>query len=88
MTAPAKLPRRSFLQVVAVAGGGHMLGSFFAPRDADAAPVDASTDPFVANAFITITPDGRITVTAKNPEEGQGVKQSLPMIIAEELDVD
>ena len=88
MTAPAKLQRRSFLQVVAVAGGGLMLGSFFAPRDADAAPVDASTDPFVANAFITITPDGRITVTAKNPEEGQGVKQSLPMIIAEELDVD
>ncbi|MBI2408879.1 MAG: xanthine dehydrogenase family protein molybdopterin-binding subunit [Gemmatimonadetes bacterium] len=89
MTAPAPIHRRSFLQAVALVGGGLMLGSFSAPDDAMAAEAGGpAADPFVPNAFITITPDGKITIIAKNPEEGQGVKQSLPMIIAEELDVD
>ncbi|MHB8840048.1 MAG: molybdopterin cofactor-binding domain-containing protein, partial [Gemmatimonadaceae bacterium] len=89
MTAPANVHRRSFVQVVALVGGGLMLGTFGAADDADAAPADRTVrDPFVPNAFITITPDGKITIVAKNPEEGQGVKQSLPMIIAEELDVE
>ncbi len=89
MTAPASVHRRSFVQVVALVGGGLMLGRFSAAADAEAAPADRTVrDPFVPNAFITITPDGKITIVAKNPEEGQGVKQSLPMIIAEELDVE
>ncbi len=87
MTASCNVHRRSFLQTVAVAGGALMLGSFAAPADADALEPLAD-DAFVPNAFITIAPDGTITIIAKNPEEGQGVKQSLPMIIAEELDVD
>lgn len=87
MTAPANVPRRSFLQVVALVGGGVMLGSFSSATDAGAFE-SHDGDPFVPNAFIKITPDGAITIIAKNPEEGQGVKQSLPMIICEELDVD
>ena len=86
MTTRVNVPRRSFLQVVALVGGGLMLGGYH--REAGAATLDGAVDPFVPNAFIKITPDGKITIIAKNPEEGQGVKQSLPMIICEELDVE
>ena len=74
------LDRRCFLRVSALAGGGFVLGVHVAGEEA------ASV--FTPNAFVKITADGVITVVAKNPEVGQGVKTMLPMLIAEELDVD
>ncbi len=83
-----ELDRRSFMKLTALAGGGLMLGTVF---DSNAQAADATTQPasskFTPNAFVSITADNVITLVAKNPEIGQGVKTSLPMIIAEELDV-
>jgi len=78
------LDRRDFLKVTAVAGGGLLIGTWMAPRAASAAPGAVTFEP---NVFIRITPDGVVTLISKNPEIGQGVKTSLPMLVAEELDV-
>jgi isoquinoline 1-oxidoreductase subunit beta len=77
--------RRSFLRVTALAGGGLLLGSYLRPAGASAGGAAAAFEP---SAFIRIGADGAVTILAKNPEIGQGVKTSLPMIIAEELDVE
>lgn len=74
--------RRSFLRVTALAGGGMILAHCFKPA---AQPLSEAVAP---GAFVRITAHGVVTITAKNPEIGQGVKGMLPMLIAEELDVD
>lgn len=78
------MDRRLFLQVSALAGGGLLLGSAFdwSAAAAEGAPALSPND------FIRIAPDGLVTIVSKNPEIGQGIKTSLPMLIAEELDVD
>ncbi|MDX2261141.1 MAG: molybdopterin cofactor-binding domain-containing protein [Gemmatimonadales bacterium] len=79
----AALDRREFLKVTALAGGGLAIGSWWEPLSAAGQLVE----PFAPNAFIRITADGVITIVSKNPEIGQGIKTSLPMLVAEELDV-
>lgn len=78
--------RRSFLKASAMAGGGLMLA--FNGIDKVIAGVIPEEAAFQPNAFIKISADGLITIMAPNPEVGQGVKTSLPMLVAEELDVD
>ncbi|HEX3868319.1 MAG TPA: molybdopterin cofactor-binding domain-containing protein, partial [Gemmatimonadaceae bacterium] len=81
--------RRSFLRVSAIAGGGIMLGTHLRVFDAAAAyAATPAAGEFAPNAFIRMTPDGLVTIVAKNPEIGQGMKTTLPMLIADELDVD
>ena len=83
--------RRSFLRVSALAGGGMLIATQLEPiveaAGLGALPADAASQPLL-NAFIRIAPDGIVTIVAKNPEIGQGVKTSMPMLVAEELDVE
>jgi len=80
--------RRSFLRVTALAGGGLLAAVYLDPVSEVFAQGGAAALNFVPNAFIKIGPDGFVTIMSKNPEIGQGIKTSLPMLIAEELDVD
>ena len=78
------LSRRGFLQAGAAAGGGLVLSLNlpFAAGDAEAADV------FAPNAFIRIEPSGQVVLTMPYVEMGQGTYTSIPMLIAEELEVD
>ncbi len=79
--------RREFVKLGAVAGGGLLL-AVYAP-DAFAAPdAVAAAAPFEPDAFLRIDPDGTVTITVSRSDMGQGVRTSLPMIVAEELDAD
>ncbi|GLS30919.1 isoquinoline 1-oxidoreductase, beta subunit [Mesorhizobium albiziae] len=77
------LSRRRFLQVAATASGGLVL-SLSMPFTAEAAEGES----FQPNAFITVGGDGRIVLTMPYVEMGQGTYTSIPMLIAEELEVD
>ena len=80
-----QLNRREFLNATALAGGGLALGLYRLDAAAQAAPAAPALSP---QAFIRIAPDGVVTIMARAPEIGQGVRTMLPMLIAEELDVD
>ncbi|QGP78853.1 xanthine dehydrogenase family protein molybdopterin-binding subunit [Sphingobium sp. CAP-1] len=76
------LSRRGFISASLLAGGGLLFDL--------AMPVARAADgtPIILTAFIRILPDNRVIIGAKNAEIGQGAKTMLPMLIAEELDVD
>ncbi|MGH9574830.1 MAG: molybdopterin cofactor-binding domain-containing protein [Candidatus Acidiferrales bacterium] len=82
-----KLSRRSFFRVSAIAGGG-MLLAYYAEPVRKLLAQRGPQAPLLPSSFIKIMPDGITTIMAKNPEEGQGVKAMLPMLIAEEMDID
>jgi isoquinoline 1-oxidoreductase beta subunit len=79
------LSRRQFLSVSAALGGGLLIG--FETGTAHAAQ-SAADAPFTPNAFIRIGADGRVVMTMPYVEMGQGTYTSIPMLIAEELEVD
>ncbi len=79
-----EITRRQFLSVSATAAGGLLMGL---PLDTGARKLDAA-GPVELGYFVRIDPDNRITIGSPNPDMGQGVKTSLPMLVAEELDVD
>ncbi|MGD9843337.1 MAG: molybdopterin cofactor-binding domain-containing protein [Steroidobacteraceae bacterium] len=78
-----KATRRQVLRVSAAVGGGLLLRAAIPWETTSAAESRAVR----LNLYVLVGSDGVVTITAKNPEMGQGVKTSLPMLIAEELDV-
>jgi isoquinoline 1-oxidoreductase beta subunit len=97
------LSRRGFLRITGLAGGGLLIAVSLPgckpegggdtqttqpePQAQEPAPATPS-EPFEANAFVTIEPDGTATITVAKSEMGQGVRTTLAMIVAEELDLD
>ncbi len=84
--------RRSFMRKSLIGGGGLVLG-FYLDASGGALGRVAKTSgvpagEFTPNAFIRVSSRGAVTLISKQPEIGQGIKTSLPMVIAEELEVD
>ncbi|MEP6496085.1 MAG: molybdopterin cofactor-binding domain-containing protein [bacterium] len=88
-SSPPVVDRRHFIKVSALAGGGLLVGTYlrFGSSVAHAETVPVTAENFAPNAFISIAPSGAVSIIAPNSEMGQGIKTSLPMIVAEELDV-
>ena len=84
--------RRSFLKISAAAGGGMLVGfSWFTGCTSDKKIQEQIAIPnewYDINGYIKIGDTGLVTIYSPNPEIGQNVKTSMPMIVAEELDVD
>jgi len=89
-TIKTSIGRREFLKASALAGGGLMLSfSWLAgclPKEEDALTMPKEW--FELNGYLKIGENGVVTIMSPNPEIGQNVKTSMPMLVAEELDVD
>ncbi len=82
----ADLTRRTFLKIVGGVGASFALGSFTTLACASGKAIEpVALEP---NAFVRIDPDGTVTLTVARSEMGQGVRTSLAMLIAEEMDAD
>lgn len=90
--------RRNFLKIAAATGGGLLLGFNWNDSEAAVSPavletvVPGGTAPALPgiefNSYLSISPQGVITIFSPNPEVGQGIKTAFPIIVAEELDAD
>ena len=88
MSENSKINRRLFIQSTASAGAGLLL-SFYLPANAKAEKIGAQTaQNFAPNVFLRIQPDDKIFITVTRMEMGQGVRTALPMMLADELEVD
>jgi isoquinoline 1-oxidoreductase subunit beta len=76
--------RRDFLVAGAAAGAGLVIGVSLPHRTGSLGAAEA----FAPNAYLKITPDDKVTVVVARSDMGQGVRTSLPMILAEELEAD
>jgi isoquinoline 1-oxidoreductase beta subunit len=81
-----RMNRRLFLQLTALAGGGLALDLYRSPLATAQGP--GAPPDLTPQAFIHIAPDGVVTIMARASESGQGMRNMLPMLIAEELDVE
>mgnify|MGYP000855140606 CR=1 FL=1 len=85
-----KINRRNFLKLSGLSGGGLILGFNWSSCNSPKDITPIKTMPkewFGINAFLKIGDNGLVTIYSPNPEIGQNIKTSMPMIVAEELDV-
>lgn len=91
MSTPNKTSRRDFLKITSATGGGLLLGFSWFGAEAET-PVIMTKANFTGslgfNSYLSIGTDGTITIFSPNPELGQNIMTSFPMIVAEELDAD
>lgn len=91
MTTLNKTNRRDFLKITSMTGGGLLLGFSWFSAEAET-PVIVTKANFAGelgfNSYLSIGTDGTITIFSPNPELGQNIMTSFPMIVAEELDAD
>ncbi len=91
MTTLNKTNRRDFLKITSMTGGGLLLGFSWFSAEAET-PVIMTNANFTGelgfNSYLSIATDGTITIFSPNPELGQNIMTSFPMIVAEELDAD
>src|SRR5262245_6393345 len=86
-----QVDRLSVINFTPLAGVGLLVVVYAEPGDLFAQQrggPGAAPAPVNPNVYITVNPDNTFTLIAKNPETGQGMRNALPMLIADELDVD
>lgn len=87
-----KTNRRDFLKIAATTGGGLLIGFNWSACDSPKMKVVSNEEIFDKainyNSFLSISPTNHVVIYSPNPELGQNIKTSFPMIVAEELDVD
>ncbi len=91
MTINVKTTRRNFLKAAAATSGGLLLGFHWAGASDGMkviSPADVAESDVAFNSYLSISPDDVVTLFSPNPELGQNIKTSFPMIVAEELDAD
>ena len=80
------------MKLAAAAGGGLLVGFNWTDAKAKPAVLDATAEaaaPSIEfNSYLSVSPEGKITIFSPNPEVGQGIKTAFPIVVAEELDVD
>jgi len=88
MSPVTSVSRREFLRIVPAAGAGLVLGVRLSAAMNATGPRGRPSALFAPNAFLQVDARGDVTIWASKSEMGQGVRTSLPMIVAEELDAD
>lgn len=89
MTQETNNSRRDFLKMTALAGGGLVLGfNWFSAEAAPKMVSNAAAGGIEFNSYLSIATDGTITIMSPNPELGQNIMTSFPMVVAEELEAD
>ncbi len=88
MATTSTLDRRTFLKVSAAAGGGLIIGGYLPGLTDASGTVGLAAGLFEPNIWVKIAADDSVTMTLTMLEMGQGVMTSMPMLVAEELDID